>query len=164
MLSRLTQTAAGLHTCYLCSPSLLRLSAGVGCHWCGRQTARKCTAQPLSGLLPRASCAPVYACKATAQHPELTAEHPKVCFPCFLRLAGRYYNLDELKAAFATEFPGGWVTDYTAPRPGRYHEGCKPGDLSQTGQVGSSLGPFLPPTVGAGSAGALQARQPVALP
>lgn len=41
-----------------------------------------------------------------------------------------YYDLDELRAEY-----GEWITDYAAPKPGRYHAGCKAGDVSQTGQV-----------------------------
>src|SRR5690606_38965165 len=39
-----------------------------------------------------------------------------------------YYDLDELQAEF-----GDWITDYTAPRPGRYHAGMKAGQSSQAG-------------------------------
>lgn len=39
-----------------------------------------------------------------------------------------YYDLDELRAAH-----GSWINDYTAPRPGRYHEGLKAGQSSQAG-------------------------------
>ena len=39
-----------------------------------------------------------------------------------------YYDLDELHANF-----GDWITDYTEPRPGRYHAGLKAGDPSQAG-------------------------------
>ena len=41
-----------------------------------------------------------------------------------------YYNLDQLRREF-----GEWISDYTTPRPGRYHEGCKAGDVSQSGQL-----------------------------
>ena len=41
-----------------------------------------------------------------------------------------YYDLDQLRREF-----GEWISDYTTPRPGRYHEGCKAGDVSQTGQM-----------------------------
>uniref|UniRef100_A0A7S0WZG7 ADP-ribosylhydrolase ARH3 n=1 Tax=Chlamydomonas leiostraca TaxID=1034604 RepID=A0A7S0WZG7_9CHLO len=43
------------------------------------------------------------------------------------------YDLDTLKSEW------GWVSDYTTPRKGRYHEGCKAGDVSQTGQVVEQL-------------------------
>ncbi len=33
-----------------------------------------------------------------------------------------YYDLEELRREF-----GPWIDGYTAPRPGRYHEGCPPG-------------------------------------
>ena len=39
-----------------------------------------------------------------------------------------YYNLDELRAAY-----GPWISDYTTPKPGRYHDGLKAGDSSQAG-------------------------------
>lgn len=41
-----------------------------------------------------------------------------------------YYDLKELKAEF-----GDWISDYHPPKKGRYHAGCKVGDVSQTGQV-----------------------------
>ena len=41
-----------------------------------------------------------------------------------------YYDLDELKAAY-----GPWIDDYVAEKPGRYHGGLAPGEVSQTGQV-----------------------------
>jgi ADP-ribosylglycohydrolase len=39
-----------------------------------------------------------------------------------------YYNLDELRAAY-----GPWISGYTTPKPGRYHEGLKAGESSQAG-------------------------------
>ncbi|MEO8411384.1 MAG: ADP-ribosylglycohydrolase family protein, partial [Propionivibrio sp.] len=39
-----------------------------------------------------------------------------------------YYDLDELHADY-----GDWISDYTAPKPGRYHAGMKPGQSSQAG-------------------------------
>ncbi|TAM11887.1 MAG: ADP-ribosylglycohydrolase family protein [Nevskiaceae bacterium] len=39
-----------------------------------------------------------------------------------------YYDLDRLHADY-----GAWVTDYTAPKPGRYHAGLKAGQSSQSG-------------------------------
>jgi len=39
-----------------------------------------------------------------------------------------YYDLDELHAAY-----GDWISDYTAPRPGRYHAGLPAGASSQAG-------------------------------
>ncbi len=45
-----------------------------------------------------------------------------------------YYNLDELRAEY-----GEWISDYAAPKPDRYHGGCKAGDVSQTGQVSMLL-------------------------
>ncbi len=39
-----------------------------------------------------------------------------------------YYDLDELHAAY-----GDWITDYTAPKAGRYHAGLKAGQPSQSG-------------------------------
>jgi ADP-ribosylglycohydrolase len=41
-----------------------------------------------------------------------------------------YYDLAELTRDF-----GGWITDYTDPKPGRYHEGLKAGQLSQPGFI-----------------------------
>lgn len=45
-----------------------------------------------------------------------------------------YYDLDELRDAY-----GEWISDYMPPKEGRYHEGCKAGDVSQTGQVSMLL-------------------------
>ena len=39
-----------------------------------------------------------------------------------------YYNLHELRAAY-----GPWISDYTTPKPGRYHDGLKAGESSQAG-------------------------------
>jgi len=41
-----------------------------------------------------------------------------------------YYDLNELRADY-----GEWVSDYMPPKSGRYHDGCRAGDVSQTGQV-----------------------------
>ena len=41
-----------------------------------------------------------------------------------------YYDLDELRRDY-----GAWISDYTEPRPGRYHSGLKPGQLSQAGFI-----------------------------
>jgi len=41
-----------------------------------------------------------------------------------------YYDLDELRREF-----GPWIDDYTTPKPGRYHEGLKAGQLSQAGII-----------------------------
>jgi ADP-ribosylglycohydrolase len=41
-----------------------------------------------------------------------------------------YYDIDELRQRY-----GSWITGYTDPRPGHYHEGMKAGDLSQTGII-----------------------------
>src|SRR5512133_1196274 len=41
-----------------------------------------------------------------------------------------YYDLAELRRAY-----GEWITGYTDPRPGRYHEGLKAGQLSQAGFI-----------------------------
>ncbi|XP_064398285.1 uncharacterized protein LOC135344926 [Halichondria panicea] len=41
-----------------------------------------------------------------------------------------YYNLDQLKREY-----GEWIDDYTTAKPGRYHYGCKAGDVSQSGQL-----------------------------
>lgn len=45
-----------------------------------------------------------------------------------------YYDLDELRADY-----GKWIKDYATPKEGRYHEGCRAGDVSQTGQVAMLL-------------------------
>lgn len=41
-----------------------------------------------------------------------------------------YYDLDALRRDF-----GPWISGYTTPKPGRYHEGLKAGDLSQAGII-----------------------------
>jgi ADP-ribosylglycohydrolase len=41
-----------------------------------------------------------------------------------------YYDLDELHRDYGT-----WITDYTDPKPGRYHAGLKAGQLSQAGFI-----------------------------
>lgn len=41
-----------------------------------------------------------------------------------------YYDLDELRREF-----GEWIDGYTDPRPGRYHDGLKAGQLSQAGFI-----------------------------
>ena len=41
-----------------------------------------------------------------------------------------YYNLAELRRDY-----GDWIHDYTDPKPGRYHEGLKAGQLSQAGFI-----------------------------
>lgn len=41
-----------------------------------------------------------------------------------------YYNLDELHRDY-----GNWISDYTDPKPGRYHYGLKAGQLSQPGFI-----------------------------
>jgi len=41
-----------------------------------------------------------------------------------------YYDLDELRRDY-----GPWITDYTDPKPGRYHDGLKAGELSQAGFI-----------------------------
>ncbi len=41
-----------------------------------------------------------------------------------------YYNLADLRRDY-----GEWISDYTAPKPGRYHDGCKAGELSQAGYI-----------------------------
>ncbi|WP_256210474.1 ADP-ribosylglycohydrolase family protein [Nitrosospira multiformis] len=44
-----------------------------------------------------------------------------------------YYDLEELRRDY-----GDWITTYTDPKPGRYHEGLKAGQLSQPGLFSSS--------------------------
>ena len=41
-----------------------------------------------------------------------------------------YYDLDEQHRDYGT-----WITDYTTPKPDRYHGGLKAGDLSQAGLI-----------------------------
>jgi ADP-ribosylglycohydrolase len=41
-----------------------------------------------------------------------------------------YYDLAELRRDY-----GDWISDYTDPRPGRYHDGLKAGQLSQAGII-----------------------------
>lgn len=41
-----------------------------------------------------------------------------------------YYDLDELRHDF-----GPWISGYTDPKPGRYHDGLKAGQLSQAGFI-----------------------------
>jgi len=45
-----------------------------------------------------------------------------------------YYDLDQLRADY-----GPWIDRYTEPKTGRYHEGLKAGDLSQTGLIALEL-------------------------
>lgn len=41
-----------------------------------------------------------------------------------------YYDLEEMRRDY-----GEWIDDYTDPKPGRYHYGCKAGQLSQAGYI-----------------------------
>src|ERR1700736_832724 len=41
-----------------------------------------------------------------------------------------YYDLTELRKDY-----GDWITGYAASKPGRYHAGMRPGELSQTGLI-----------------------------
>ncbi len=41
-----------------------------------------------------------------------------------------YYDLEEMRRDY-----GEWISDYTDPRPGRYHAGLKAGQLSQAGVI-----------------------------
>jgi ADP-ribosylglycohydrolase len=41
-----------------------------------------------------------------------------------------YYNLDDLRRDY-----GDWIDGYTAPRPGRYHDGLRAGEQSQAGFI-----------------------------
>src|SRR5690242_1333878 len=41
-----------------------------------------------------------------------------------------YYDLEEMRRDY-----GPWISDYTEPKPGRYHAGLKPGQLSQAGLI-----------------------------
>lgn len=41
-----------------------------------------------------------------------------------------YYDLAQLRADY-----GEWISDYSAPRPGRYHAGLRAGQVSQAGHL-----------------------------
>ncbi len=41
-----------------------------------------------------------------------------------------YYDLEEMRRDY-----GEWIDGYTDPKPGRYHDGCKAGQLSQAGYI-----------------------------
>jgi ADP-ribosylglycohydrolase len=41
-----------------------------------------------------------------------------------------YYDLEELRRDY-----GPWISSYTEPKPGRYHDGLKAGELSQAGYI-----------------------------
>ncbi|MDD2338674.1 MAG: ADP-ribosylglycohydrolase family protein, partial [Geobacteraceae bacterium] len=41
-----------------------------------------------------------------------------------------YYDLAEMRRDY-----GDWISDYTDPKPGRYHAGLKAGQLSQAGFI-----------------------------
>jgi ADP-ribosylglycohydrolase len=45
-----------------------------------------------------------------------------------------YYDIDELRREF-----GPWISDYTTPRPGRYHAGMRAGQISQAGIINRML-------------------------
>lgn len=45
-----------------------------------------------------------------------------------------YYDLEEMRRDF-----GPWISDYTEPKPHRYHDGLKPGQLSQAGLITTLL-------------------------
>ncbi len=45
-----------------------------------------------------------------------------------------YFDLDELLRDY-----GEWITDYTDPKPGRYHAGLKAGQLSLAAHVDISV-------------------------
>ncbi len=45
-----------------------------------------------------------------------------------------YYDLDEMRRDY-----GDWITDYTDPKPNRYHAGLKAGQLSQAGIITTLL-------------------------
>jgi len=45
-----------------------------------------------------------------------------------------YYDIAELRRTF-----GPWISDYTPPRPGRYHAGMKAGQISQAGIISRML-------------------------
>jgi ADP-ribosylglycohydrolase len=45
-----------------------------------------------------------------------------------------YYDLDEMRQDY-----GDWITGYTTPKTGRYHEGLEAGQLSQAGMITAML-------------------------
>src|ERR1700688_4363972 len=45
-----------------------------------------------------------------------------------------YYDLDEMRRDY-----GAWITDYTDPKPHRYHGGLKAGQPSQAGIITTML-------------------------
>jgi ADP-ribosylglycohydrolase len=45
-----------------------------------------------------------------------------------------YYDLEEMRRDY-----GSWITDYTDPKPDRYHAGLKAGQLSQAGIIATML-------------------------
>ncbi|MDR3557604.1 MAG: ADP-ribosylglycohydrolase family protein [Syntrophobacteraceae bacterium] len=49
-----------------------------------------------------------------------------------------YYNLAELRRDY-----GEWINDYTDPKPGRYHDGVKAGQLSQAGFILTLMIPWF---------------------
>lgn len=49
-----------------------------------------------------------------------------------------YYDINELR-----KYYGEWINDYTTPRPGRYHDGLKPGELSQQGWIIQKTAEYL---------------------
>ncbi len=49
-----------------------------------------------------------------------------------------FYDLKELRENY-----GEWITDYTAPMKGRYHEGLEPGELSQQGWIIQKMAEYL---------------------
>jgi hypothetical protein len=69
--------------------------------------------------------------------PNLPVRGSMPCCACCDRTCRRYYDLAVLRQEFGT------ITGYTDPKPGRYHDGCRAGDLSQTGQV-RGPGPHTP--------------------
>jgi ADP-ribosylglycohydrolase len=49
-----------------------------------------------------------------------------------------YYDLNELRMNY-----GDWIDDYTTPKPGRYHFGLNPGELSQQGWIIQKTAEYL---------------------
>ncbi|MDW7662368.1 MAG: ADP-ribosylglycohydrolase family protein [Bacillota bacterium] len=49
-----------------------------------------------------------------------------------------YYDLEEQRAEY-----GEWIDDYTLPKANRYHDGLKPGELSQQGWIIQLMAEFL---------------------
>ena len=72
-----------------------------------------------------------------------------------------YYSLEELRRDY-----GDWIDRYTDPKPGRYHDGMKAGQLSQSGFIlklmvahNSLSGKERPPNIGIGLGDSFRVEQ-----